>query len=176
MTSSGRRGSGAARCVLLRLFGGFASLNVEPASDARLAHRAARSKRGRDHSRLRAPSPRGRHQRQPGALRLSGSAADGQCEARRRVPSGFVCNPRTCTSAHQDASCGSHRPNPDREGAETAPEALAAQARSWRRTWWIDVGVGRHDVEIPREHDRRIEGVELGPRAPRAASSRRAYI
>ena len=26
----------------------------------------------------------------------------------------------------------------------------------------IDVGVGRHDVEIPGEHDRRIEGVKLG--------------
>ena len=27
---------------------------------------------------------------------------------------------------------------------------------------WIDVGVGRHDIEIPREHDRRIKGVKLG--------------
>ena len=32
-------------------------------------------------------------------------------------------------------ACGSHRSSPDREGAETTPEAPAAQARSWRRTW-----------------------------------------
>ena len=27
---------------------------------------------------------------------------------------------------------------------------------------WVDIGVGRHHVEISREHDRRIEGVKLG--------------
>ena len=26
----------------------------------------------------------------------------------------------------------------------------------------INIGVGRHDVEVPREHDRRIQGVKLG--------------
>ena len=41
-------------------------------------------------------------------------------------------------------------------------EAPAVQARSSRRTYGIDIGVGRHDVVIPREHDWRIKGVKFG--------------
>ena len=71
-------------------------------------------------------------------MQLSGSAVDDRCEGRHRVASCFAE--------------GVHR----RIGiycSDSIDPALIENAPK--------LGVGRHDVEIPREHDRRLEGVKL---------------
>jgi hypothetical protein len=84
---------------------GLASL-LAPASDARLAHRQVRSTRGRDRSRLLAPSPHGRRLRRSIAQQLSDLAKDGRCEARHCVPTGFAFN--SCRQATSGRARRSH--------------------------------------------------------------------